>query len=338
MSGTNGEDLHAEAYRRMFTIRRFEESVERLYKNGEVLGSYHSSVGQEAAAVGACLALRPGDYTAGTHRPHGHLIGSGASLKGMMAELFGRRTGSAKGKGGHHHLIDRSVGCLGASAVVGSNLPIAAGVGLAIKQEKGDQVCLVFFGDGACQQGSWHESMNLTSLWKLPTIFFCENNLWAQDTPMSKETVIENYSSQAAGYGMPGVTVDGQDVLQVYEAVREAVQRARAGQGPSMVEARTYRFNTHSFRWGGLIDRRPKEEVEYWRKRDPLTMFQEKVLSEGILNAEDLETINGQVERDLQEAIMFARESPYPDLSEVFEDNYVDPSPLRRYISRQEVL
>src|ERR1051325_8598838 len=240
MEGDREITFHSEAYRRMLTIRRFEETAYSLYKNGEILGALHLSIGQEASAVGACLALQPNDYVTGTHRCHGHLIASGASLRGMMAELFGKRTGVAKGKGGHMHLVDVSAGYLGSCGIVGSNLPVAVGVAMALRQENRANVCLVFSGDGAAQQGAWHESLNLASLWKLPVVFLCENNGWAQDTPQAKETLASRYSDRAAAYGIPAQTVDGQVFTEVFRAVDAAVSAARRGLGPGFVAAMTY--------------------------------------------------------------------------------------------------
>lgn len=321
MNAPREDSFYSEAYRRMLTIRRFEETVYALYKNGEILGALHLSIGQEAAAVGACIALKRDDYVTGTHRCHGQLIAKGASLKGMMAELFGKRTGLAKGKGGHMHLVDISAGHLGSSGIVASNLPVAVGVAMALKQERRPNVCLVFFGDGAVQEGAWHESLNLATLWKLPVVFFCENNGWAQDTPQSKETLARHYSDRAAAYGLPAQTVDGQDFMQVLGAAEAAISSARQGKGPGFVEAMTYRFHPHSARpW--IAERRPRDEVEAWLKRDPIDLFRQQLEGEFRIRPEQLTRIALQVEDDIAEAVAFARESPFPAIHEIFDDVY----------------
>src|SRR5207302_9696358 len=234
-------DLSLLAYRRMVRIRRFEEEAMRRAMAGEFSGM-HSSSGQEAAIVGACLALRDDDYITGTHRSHGHPIGKGADLKPLMAELYGKATGICKGRGGSMHLADRKVGIIGESAIVGGGIPLATGAGLSIQVRGTDQVSLCFFGDGAANQGTFGESLNLAAIWKLPVIFFCENNLYAISTPVAKSHGQPDIALRAAGFGLPGVIVDGQDLAGVHAATAVAVSRARQGGGPTLIEAKTYRF------------------------------------------------------------------------------------------------
>src|SRR5580658_6155329 len=234
-----------EAYRRMMRIRKFEEEGVRLFTAGRIPGAYHPSIGEEATIVGACLALRIDDAMTGTHRSHGHPIGKGADLKALMAELMGKETGICKGRGGSMHLADNSVGIIGESAIVGGGIPLATGVGLSAKVRKTDQVCLCFFGDGAVNQGTFHESLNMASLWKLPVIYFCENNGYAITTSVAMSHAQPSIAKRAAGYGLLGVEVDGQQVSAVYDATSAAVARARSGHGPTLIEAKTYRFDEH---------------------------------------------------------------------------------------------
>ena len=247
--------LKSEAYRRMLRIRRFEEEGTRLFKEGAIPGAYHASIGQEAAIVGACLALNDDDAMTGTHRSHGHPIGKGADLKPLMAELMGKATGICKGRGGSMHLADNSVGIVSESAIVGGGIPLATGVALSAKVRKTQQVCLCFFGDGAVNQGTFHESLNMGALWRLPVIYFCENNGYAITTSLAGSHGQPSIAARAEAYGMPGSVVDGQDVAAVYEVTREAVARARRGEGPTLIEAKTYRYDEHNV--GLLIPGKP---------------------------------------------------------------------------------
>src|SRR5580658_2548114 len=240
-----GKERQLEIYRRMLRIRRFEEQGTRLFSAGKIPGAYHASIGQEATIVGACMALRHDDLMTGTHRSHGHPIGKGADLKGLMAELMGKETGICKGRGGSMHLADNSVGIIGESAIVGGGIPLATGCGLSAKVLGTDRVTLCFFGDGAVNQGTFHESLNMASLWKLPVIYLCENNGYAITTSVAQSHGQPSIARRADGYGMPGVTVDGQDVVAVHSATEEAVARARSGHGPTLIEAKTYRFDEH---------------------------------------------------------------------------------------------
>ena len=266
-------DMLLEMQRRMLRIRLFDERASKMVKRGEIPGTVHTSIGQEAQVVGSCMALAEGDYMSGNHRSHGHPIGKGAALGPLMAELVGKAAGVCGGKGGSMHLADFKVGSLGESGIVGSSIPIATGAALSSKVLKNGRVALAFFGDGASNQGCLYEAMNLSSVWKLPMIFLCENNHYALSTP-SHTVTAGRISDRAAGFGMPGVRVeDGQDVLAVYDAVKIATDRARAGQGPSLVEVMTYRFNEHSEGLKLGTDYRNAAEKEAWLNRDPIKLF-----------------------------------------------------------------
>jgi len=309
-----------EMYRKMFEIRSFEEKVFELYAQNMVPGTIHLYAGEEAVAVGVCSNLRKDDYITSTHRGHGHCIAKGADPKRIMAEILGKKTGYCKGKGGSMHIADFKVGMLGATAVVGAGIPIAMGAGLSIKLRGTDQVVACFFGEGASNQGTFHEGINMAAIWKLPVIFVCENNLYAMGTRQSRVMLIENIADRAASYGIPGVTVDGNDVLAVYEAAREAVERARGGEGPTLIECKTYRHKGHS-----RVDPakyRPKEEVEEWLRKDPIKRLREKLLQTNVLAEEEIQRVEEEVSAEIEEAVKFAVESPYPAPEEALEDVY----------------
>jgi len=309
-----------EMYRKMFEIRSFEEKVFELYAQNMVPGTIHLYAGEEAVAVGVCSNLRKDDYITSTHRGHGHCIAKGADPKRIMAEILGKKTGYCKGKGGSMHIADFKVGMLGATAVVGAGIPIATGAGLSIKLRGTDQVVACFFGEGASNQGTFHEGINMAAIWKLPVIFVCENNLYAMGTRQSRVMLIENIADRAASYGIPGVTVDGNDVLAVYEAAREAVERARRGEGPTLIECKTYRHKGHS-----RVDPakyRPKEEVEEWLRKDPIKRLREKLLQTNVLAEEEIQRVEEEVSAEIEEAVKFAVESPYPAPEEALEDVY----------------
>jgi len=313
-----------EGYRRMVRIRRFEEEAMRRATAGEFSGM-HSSSGQEAAIVGACLALRDDDYITGTHRSHGHPIGKGADLKPLMAELYGKATGICKGRGGSMHLADRKVGIIGESAIVGGGIPLATGAGLSIQIRGTDQVSLCFFGDGAANQGTFGESLNLAAIWKLPVIFFCENNQYAISTSVGKSHGQPDIAKRAAGFAMPGVMVDGQDVAKVHTVTAAAVHRARRGEGPTLIEAKTYRFDEHCLGLQIPIPYRTKEELErYKSQRDPLVLYRKEMLTRGIGEAE-IATIEQKVMAEVADAVTFARESPFPETTEVYDYLYSNP-------------
>jgi TPP-dependent pyruvate/acetoin dehydrogenase alpha subunit len=311
-----------EMHRRMLRVRHFELAAKSVHAAGEVLGGLHLSIGQEAAIVGACTALRDGDYMTGTHRSHGHPIGKGAALAPLMAELFGKATGVCKGKGGSMHLADFSVGSLGESGIVASALPVAAGAGLSAQLRGTDQVTLAFFGDGAANEGAFHEAMNLAAIWTLPVIFFCENNLYAVTGRAQEFLKVPDVAARAAAYGMPGIVVDGQDVEAVHAVAADAVARARGGGGPTLIEAKTYRFMTHS---QGTREVRPEDEVAAWRQRDPIEIHRASIVARGLATADELDTLVAEVEADVAAAVEFARASPTPDPREAFTEVFANP-------------
>lgn len=314
------KEQFSEMYRKMLEIRLFEEKVFDLYGQNLVPGTIHLYAGEEAVAVGVCSNLNVDDYITSTHRGHGHCIAKGADLRRTMAEILGKKTGYCKGKGGSMHIADFAVGMLGATAVVGAGLPIAVGAGLSAKLRKTSQVVACFFGEGASNQGTFHESINMASVWTLPVVFVCENNLYAMGTRQSRIMSIQNVADRAAAYGIPGVIVDGNDVLVVYEAARTAVERARAGKGPTLIECKTYRHKGHS-----RVDSakyRPKEEVEEWLGKDPIKRFRQAMLGNGILTQTELEHVETEVADEVADAVKFALDSPYPEGKEALENVY----------------
>ena len=319
-----------EMQRRMLRIRYFEERVIQLVERGEIVGAAHSYIGEEAVAVGACMALRDDDWITGNHRSHGHPIAKGGDVNKAMAELLGKSTGFCKGKGGSMHLADFSIGILGESGILGSSIPTAVGAALGSQLQGNDRVAVPFFGDGASNEGAFHESVNLAAVWKLPVVFLCENNQYAVTSSFKKMVASDNISDRSVAYNIPGVLVDGQDVIAMYEAVSEAVARARAGQGPSLVEGRTYRYYDHSLGLNRIVQDpyRQNEEVEEWKKRDPIDIHKERLLSQNIATQEELYEMESQVMAQIDEAVEFARQSPYPEPGALFEDMYADPIPL----------
>jgi pyruvate dehydrogenase E1 component alpha subunit len=314
------KELSANMLKKMLEIRYFEEKVFDLYGQNLVPGTIHLYAGEEAVAVGVCSALRRDDFITSTHRGHGHCLAKGADPKRTMAEILGKKTGYCKGKGGSMHIADFSVGMLGATAVVGAGLPIAVGAGLSAKLRKTDQVTACFFGEGASNQGTFHESLNLASAWSLPVVFVCENNLYAMGTRQSRIMKIENIADRASGYGIPGVVADGNDVLDVYAAACTAVERARKGEGPTLLECKTYRRRGHS-----RVDPakyRAKEEVQEWLAKDPINRLKERALQNHILSREDIEKIEKEASEDVEKAVKFAVESSYPLPEEALEDVY----------------
>jgi pyruvate dehydrogenase E1 component alpha subunit len=306
-----------ELYKNMVTIRRFEEKVSELFAKGAIPGFVHLYIGQEAVAVGVCANLRKEDYIVSTHRGHGHCIAKGANLNKMMAELFGKASGYCKGKGGSMHIADYGSGILGANAIVGANIPIAAGAAFAAKFRGTDQVGVAFFGDGASSTGAFHEGINIAAAWKLPAIFVCENNLYAISTRANRTIPVRNIADKAAAYGIPGVVVDGMDVIAVYDAAHEAVERAKKGEGPTLVECKTYRF-CGSFEGDPQLYR-SKEEREEWRKRDPLN-FGRKLVETGHMTDAELDRIELEIKSAIEEAVKYASESPYPGSEEATTD------------------
>jgi pyruvate dehydrogenase E1 component alpha subunit len=312
--------LSVEILRQMVLIRRFDELAMELRLADRIYGVVHPYVGQEAIAAGVCANLRPTDRIVSNHRGHGHCIAKGADIRRMMAELFGRRDGYCKGKGGSMHIADFDVGMLGANGIVGAGLPITAGAGLAAQLEGGDNVAVGFFGDGATGEGPFHESLNIAALWKLPVIWVCENNQYAVDTPVERGLAARDVADLAAGYGMPGHVVDGNDVVAVYEATRVAVERARAGDGPTLLECKTWRRHQHALRDTVTPDRRPPEQIAEWTARDPIEAFERRVLGAGILTADQVADLRQSLEQDLADAVDFAEASPFPAPEEALED------------------
>lgn len=314
-----------EMQRRMLRIRRFDERASKMVKRGQIPGTVHTSIGQEAQVVGACMALGDHDYMSGNHRSHGHPIGKGSPLGPLMAELVGKADGVCGGKGGSLHLADFAVGSLGESGIVGSSIPIATGAALSSKVLGNGRVSLAFFGDGAANQGCLYEAMNIAGVWDLPVVFLCENNQYALSTPAHTVTsgVI---ADRAAGFGMPGVRVeDGQDVLAVHEAVSTAVERARSGAGPTLVEVVTYRFNEHSEGLRLGTDYRNADERAAWVERDPIVLFRRVLVERGVATEEDLDALEADVLEEVEEAVRFTDASPFPDPRVAFQDLYTDP-------------
>ena len=323
------KDLLTLMMRRMMTIRRFEETVMGLVQGAELVGMAHCYIGEEAVAVGACAALRDDDYITGNHRSHGHPIAKGGDVRKAMAELLGKSTGYCKGKGGSMHLADFSIGILGESGIVGSALPVAVGAALGSKMQGNDRVVVSFFGDGASNQGACHEAMNLASIWNLPVIFLCENNQYAVTTHFTDTVAVENISDRAQAYNMPGVLVDGQDIMARYEVTREAVQRGRSGLGPTLIEARTYRYQEHSEALNRILreEYRSEEELQEWKKRDPIDLFKALLIEQNISSEEEINRLQDNVAVTINDALEFARESPYPNEEDLLEDMYADPLP-----------
>ena len=308
-------DQLAGAYRKMFLTRRFEESAEECYVRGLIHGTMHLSIGQEASAIGICTPLTDADYITSTHRGHGHCIGKGAEVKRMFAEFFGKEDGYCKGRGGSMHIADVAKGNLGANGIVAGGIPIAVGAALSAKKRKTSQVVVSFFGDGANNEGAFHESLNMATVWKLPVIFVCENNGYGMSTSTQRSTAVANIADRATAYAMPGVIVDGNDFAAVAEASFLAVERARRGEGPTLIESKTYRIRGHS-----KSDRnryRTKDEIEEWQAKDPISRFETELTALGIQTTSQLEAIRADVEREITEAIAFAQTSPAPSTSDV---------------------
>lgn len=313
-------------YTRMLRIRRFEEQVGLLFSQGQLPGFVHLYIGEEAIAAGVCAALRDDDYIVSTHRGHGHVIAKGGDFNRMMAELFGKSTGYCKGKGGSMHIADFSIGMLGACGIVGGGIPIAVGAGLSAQYRGSDQVAVTFFGDGAANEGSFHESLNLAAVMKLPVLFVCENNRYGEFTPMERVTSVRDIALRATGYGVPGVIVDGTDALQVYEAASAAVARARRGDGPTLIEAKTHRTGGHAegekaFLAGGVY--RSPEELAEAQAKDPLRILRDRMIQMHIASADALEMLDRQISQAVVEAVAFARQSPDPSLEAVYQDSWV---------------
>ena len=306
----------------MMLIRRFEEKAAEAYALGKIGGFLHLYIGEEAVAVGATSTLRPDDYAIAAYREHGHCLAKGSDPRRAMAELFGRRDGLSKGKGGSMHLFDKSVNFLGGHAIVGAHLPLAAGVGFAIKYENRDQVCVCYFGDGAVPEGEFHEAMNLSALWKLPMVWICENNRYAMGTSLERALAETEIWKFGQAYGMPCEAVDGMDVLAIRDVVGRAVERARRDKTPTLIEARTYRFRGHSMRDPAGAVYRTKEEVEREKLRDPIVLFRDKALKAGWLSEADVRAIEKDVNDRIDDAVAFADGSAEPPVEWLFTDIY----------------
>jgi pyruvate dehydrogenase E1 component alpha subunit len=308
-------------YEQMLTIRRFEEKAIELFEHNILRGNIHPCIGQEAVSVGICSNLRREDFMVNTHRGHGNCIAKGADLKRMMAELLGKSTGYCKGKGGSMHIADFEGGNLGANGIVGGGLPIAVGAGISIQNRGTDQVVACFFGDGASNQGTFHESLNLAALWRLPVVFVCENNLYALSTPVREAISVPHISDRAMAYGIPGFNIDGNDVIEVYSKMKEARERAKAGEGPTLLDCITYRFYGHFTGDPGRgITYRSKEEMDQWQNRCPIKKLRERLIKERMLTEETEKTIEANVKASIEKAVQFAKESPLPSSEEATQD------------------
>ena len=307
-------------YRTMVTIRSFEQKLQELSKRGILRGSIHFCIGQEAVAAGVCAALEPTDVITSTHRGHGHAIAKGARVRFMFAELLGKATGYCKGKGGSMHIADLDLGHLGANGIVGGGMPIATGAALGFQQLGLPRVVAAFFGDGAINEGTFHESLNLAALWRLPVVFVCENNQFGMTTPLAEASSQPDLAKRAVAYKIPGVKADGMDVREARRVASEAVQRARAGDGPTLISMETYRFEGHYV--GDPVVYRTKEETEAWRARDPIVRQREYLLQAGLVTQAELDRIAADIAREMEEGVLFALNSPDPDPSELFTDVY----------------
>jgi acetoin:2,6-dichlorophenolindophenol oxidoreductase subunit alpha len=312
-----------EALRRMHRIRRFEEAAEESYIRGLSYGTMHLSIGQEATAVGVCMPLSDADYITSTHRGHGHCIAKGAALTPMFAEFLGRESGYCKGRGGSMHIADPARGNLGANGIVGGGLPIAVGAALSAKKRGSGSVAVAFFGDGGTNEGAFHESLNIASIWKLPVVFVCENNQYAMSTAIARSMAVVNVADRAVAYAMPGVIVDGNDFAAVAEASFAATERARAGEGPTLIEAKTYRTRGHS-----RSDRnryRSREEIEAWTARDPIARFEAEIVALRLASPNDVAQIAAEVEKEMAEAVAAASAGAWPLVADVARDVYSPP-------------
>ncbi|AJD32506.1 MULTISPECIES: pyruvate dehydrogenase (acetyl-transferring) E1 component subunit alpha [Clostridium] len=311
-----------EMYKTMLKIRKFEQVAMNTFAEGKIPGFVHLYIGEEAVATGVCANLKDSDYITSTHRGHGHILAKGGDLKFMMAELFGKATGYCKGKGGSMHIADATKGILGANGIVGAGHNIAVGAGLSAQYRETDQVCVCFFGDASTNQGTFHESLNMASVWKLPVVFVCENNLYGISMSQDRHQAIKDVADRGVAYNVPGIVVDGNDVFAVYEAAEEAIKRAREGKGPTLIECKTYRHRGHFE--GDPCVYKPTEEQEEWLAKDPIPRFEKYLVENEILTEEKLKEVQSKVESEIDEAVDFANNSPYPELESVLEDVYTD--------------
>ena len=341
---TVGAETLRDLYVTMRRIRAFEDKTADLFQEGVVKGTAHSYKGEEAIAAGVCAALRDDDTIASYHRGHGHCIAKGARIDRMMAELMGRQTGYCQGLGGSMHIADMELNIMGANGIVGAAMPLATGAGLAAKLKGTDNIAVAFFGDGASNQGVFHESLNLAAVWKLPVIFVCENNQYALSTSYRNTTAVTQVSDRAASYEIPGITVDGNDGVEVYLVLRDAVDRARAGEGPTLIEAMTYRHGQHSLRVN-LRDPRPEDELESWLERDPIARMEKRLSSEGSFSADQFDETTQAVDEEIETAVTYGRESPEPPVQAMLDAvyaphaTYTEPGPdTERMLSYPEAL
>ena len=311
-------DIH----RRMVRIRIFEEQAGKMMEAGKIPGALHLYVGQEAVAAGVMVHLSAADQITSTHRGHGHLIAKGGAFDRMFAELFGRATGYCKGKGGSMHISNMDLGMLGANGIVGGGPPIAVGAAFTQKFKKTKNVAVAFFGDGASNEGSFHEAANMAALYKLPAVFVCENNGYGEYTAQANHQAIVDVADRAAGYGMPGVVVDGMDAIAVYEAAGEAIERARKGAGPTLLECKTYRFYDHVGVRGMGLTYRTDDELARWQQRDPITLFESRLAEQGVLSAKKAAAVHEEVLAEVKAGIAFAESSPFPDAATLLDDVY----------------
>ena len=309
-------------YRKMVAVRTFEETAADLYLKGQLPGFLHVYIGEEAVAAGVMAHLTPQDMITSTHRGHGHAVAKGARFDIMMAELFAKKTGYCHGKGGSMHIADLDLGMLGANGIVGGGVPIATGAGLALKMKGTDRVTVCFFGDGGSNTGAFYEGVNLAAVWNLPVVFVCENNQYAESTPRAMHQKVKYVSDRSAAFNIPGETMDGMDVFEVYQKAGEAIDRARAGKGPTLLEARTYRFMGHFI--GDPQPYRTKEEVEEWKQRDPILVFRRRMLGEGKVSAAELDAIDAAIKKEIEAAVEFGRTSPEPDVETALQDIFTE--------------
>lgn len=307
-----------EMYRTMVRIRTFEERVSREFAAGNIPGFVHSYIGEEATATGACANLRTDDFITSTHRGHGHLIAKGGLTDRMMAELYGKETGYCRGKGGSMHIADTDIGILGANGIVGAGITLAAGAALSAQMRGTDQVAVCFLGDGASNRGTFHEGINLAAIWQLPVVYVIENNLYAEKTRITDTYRLPDLSARAGAFGIPDVTVDGNDVVAVYETVGEAVSRARRGQGPTLVETKTYRMHGHYE--GDPQTYKDKQEIEAWRKKDPIEGFGKRLAETGVMDQAAAEAVAAEIAVEIEAAVKFAVDSPAPAPEKTLED------------------
>jgi pyruvate dehydrogenase E1 component alpha subunit len=316
------DDVLLDMHRRMVRIRIFEETAGKLMEDGKIPGALHLYVGQEAVAAGVMVHLSNDDWITSTHRGHGHLIAKGGDFDRMFAELFGKATGYCKGKGGSMHICAMELGMLGANGIVGGGPPIAVGAAFSNRFRKTNHIACSFFGDGASNEGAFHEAANMAGLYKLPVVFVCENNGYGEYTSQANHQAIVDVADRAAGYGMPGVVVDGMDAIAVYEAAAEAIERARAGDGPTLLECKTYRFYDHVGVRGMGLTYRTDEEVAYWKGRDPIKLLEQRLADQEILSPEAAQKVHDEVTQEVQEGVAFAESSPMPEPSALLEDVY----------------